>query len=124
MLSLLRVSFRRFPDPHRPSLEVDRYQFLRRGIEVRVCQQIDRGGTTIGIDVERFFRTPVTELTRRASRTLELRAKEMQGLTLRTNDPDRVKSKDALRWKMGIDLRPLWLTAYGYEVLSTMGLGF
>lgn len=68
--------------------------------------------------------SPVTELTKRASRILELRAEEMRGLTLRTNDPDRVTSNDALRWKMGIDLRPLWLTAYGYEVLSAMGLGF
>ncbi|TFG05016.1 hypothetical protein EU538_11760 [Candidatus Thorarchaeota archaeon] len=71
------------------------------------CAQIDRGGTTIGIDLDA---DPPGEIMVRAKRILELREAEMHGLTLSVTDGR-------------VDYLPLWSTAYGNRVLLSLGKG-
>jgi hypothetical protein len=74
-----------------------------------VCRQVDRGGTTIGLDVERM--TEHRELAARVQRVLELRRREMEAVEVSVSSPEEV------------DLSALWLTADGQSVLRWMRLG-
>ncbi|MGQ4911751.1 MAG: hypothetical protein ACP6KW_06220, partial [Candidatus Thorarchaeota archaeon] len=71
-------------------------------------KQLEAGGTTIGISLERA--SELGELAVKADRIIELRNREMKDLKL-------MKTGDS------IDLRPLYLTAYGYQILQALGLG-
>ena len=74
-----------------------------------LCNQIDAGGTTIGLDVDRMIE----------HRALSIRIPEV--LKLRKSEMNKVK----VRVEPGgmTDLRALWLTAHGHSVLSVMQLG-
>lgn len=73
-----------------------------------VSAQIDSGFTTIGLDVQRMGECP--ELAVKFDRVADLRRKEM-------------KQVEVVETDSGLDLRPLWLTAYGYQILNVLSLG-
>jgi len=85
---------------------------IRDRVVEAFCRQIDKGGTTIGIDVDRIASSSYEELARRLPRVIELRKAELNGFG------GRIKKYDNK-----VDLRQIWLTAYGYQFLSTLGLG-
>ena len=70
-----------------------------------ICTQIDRGGTTIDLDL--IEASSESEIAIRASRILEMRDAEMR----------RVFIRYYIRHNFA-DLGPLWLTAYGNRILS------
>lgn len=74
-----------------------------------VLHQIDKGGTTIGLNIERMA-LESGEFARRVPQVTELRTKELE----------RVKF---LKLANQIDLKPLWLTEYGHQILTTLGYG-
>ena len=75
-----------------------------------ICKQIDDGGTTIGLDIEKaMLESP--ELAKRVSRILMLRKKELSNLRLGITRRSNIDF---------VDLRPLWLTAYGNELLRSL----
>lgn len=89
---------------------------LQRLVEI-VCDQIDRGGTTIGLDID--HRIEHIELTKRVKDVANLRIEELEQLVIPIKG-----TQIAIRRKGDrIDLRPLWLTDYGQDVLSSLGLG-
>lgn len=77
---------------------------LMKRIIIAVCRQVDKGGPTIGLDVNMM--TEEGRLAKRVPTVLELRKTEMQDVAFSRTD-----------------LRPLWLTAYGYNLLTIMNLG-
>ena len=72
----------------------------------KMGQQIDAGGTTIGLKLEEVMSH--SEIALRAAQVAELRRAEMQRVVV----PLRGRTAD---------LRPLWLTAYGFDLLSALG---
>jgi hypothetical protein len=74
-----------------------------------VCQQIDDRKTTIGLDIERAI-TENREFHERVDRVRQLRLEELERVRVIQDDE-------------GIDLRRLWMTAYGHQILTTLGLG-
>lgn len=73
-----------------------------------LCKQIDTGGTTIGLDVGRM--AEYGSLTTRIAKVIRLRNEEMHRLVIPLSEN-------------GVDLKQLWLTAYGHKVLTVLGLG-
>lgn len=74
-----------------------------------LCNQIDKGGTTIGLDIEGVMHH--AGLVSRVTRIIELRESEMK----------RVRVPVFKRNIFNIhNLRALWLTAYGHQVLSAL----
>jgi hypothetical protein len=73
-----------------------------------MCEQIRRGGTTIGLKTEKILNT--AELVVLFDRIVKMRNKEIEEVMLSMQD-NRV------------DLLPLWFTAYGYDILSALNLG-
>ncbi|MFW9959129.1 MAG: leucine-rich repeat domain-containing protein [Candidatus Odinarchaeota archaeon] len=91
------------------SLEApDRGDFLEM-IITNICSQIDDGGTSIGLDIERAIFENV-ELAQRVDLVTAMRMKEMESVRIRNYGDE-------------YDLRPLWLTAYGYQILNSLKLG-
>ena len=87
---------------------LDEKDLVRELVFNAVSNQIDHGGTTIGLDVFRMKDYGV--LAKHVTHVLELRKNEMANLVIDdSSDP--------------VDLTPLWLTAYGYQVLSELNLG-
>ena len=72
-----------------------------------VIAAIDGGESATGFQVEEFYKTN-GDIAARTQEIFELRKREIQNLVLELRN-DKV------------DLKPLWLTAYGYEVLSALG---
>ena len=89
-------------------------QGMREDLIDAFCRQIDRGGTTVGTDVELLKKTSSPELAARIPRIIELRKDEMEWLSANIKD---------MRKSYNIDLRPIWLTAYGYRILESLGFG-
>jgi hypothetical protein len=77
--------------------------------------QIKQGGTTIGFDVEKMKEHP--SFVRFVDTILELRRREMNRVIINTN---LLNSDTGLTT---VDLRPLWLTAYGFQVLRALKMG-
>ncbi|MHA1928300.1 MAG: hypothetical protein ACTSV2_06945 [Candidatus Thorarchaeota archaeon] len=84
-------------------IERERTRFISYWLE-----QIESGGTTIGISLERIGDSH--ELVERVDRIVELRNHEMESLVLS-------KEHDV------VDLRPLHLTAYGFQILQALEMG-
>jgi len=82
-------------------------QELQQLIISEWLKQIADGGTTIGFDFDKMMKHG--KIMRHADTILELRQKEMQRVIVYTGGP--------------INLKALWLTAYGYKVLDALGLG-
>ncbi|MFW9863798.1 MAG: leucine-rich repeat domain-containing protein [Candidatus Thorarchaeota archaeon] len=75
---------------------------------VQISTQIESGLTTIGLDEQRMTECP--ELADKYDKVINLRKGELEQVVVVKTDS-------------GLDLRPLWLTAYGFLVLNTLGLG-
>jgi hypothetical protein len=71
-----------------------------------ISHQIDQGGTTIGLDVEGL--KEIGEIARRIDKIAELRDAEMKKARVLDSHP--------------LYLDPLWLTAYGYSLLRSLGM--
>lgn len=83
----------------------------RKYILSRYCDQIDRGGTTICASINQFMNC-IPELTKRIKNIIELRKAEMGHLAFKLNSETNE-----------IDLHSLFLTAYGFQILSSLELG-
>jgi len=70
-----------------------------------IIASVDRGGTTTGLRLEELLQLH-GEIVKIADQIIELRQKEIQ------------KVQIAVVERGGWDLSPLWLTAYGHEILS------
>ncbi len=77
-------------------------------ILAQVSTQIDSDRTTIGLDEQQMAEVP--ELADKYDKVIDLRKGELEQVVVMKTDS-------------GLDLRPLWLTAYGSLVLNTLGLG-
>jgi len=70
-------------------------------VRSKICEQIDAGGTTIGIDLDRMLQDG--HLAARVDKVLEKRLSEIRNVEV-VNDGNTV------------DIRNLWLTAYGFDM--------
>jgi len=87
------------------------YALIKERIIEAFCKQIDAGGTTIGMDIDRLSQSCHHEIVHRLPKVIELRKYEMESVAQQIDS-----SGDT------IDLRPLWLTAYGHKLLSSLKL--
>ncbi len=79
-----------------------------------VCDQIDRGGTTIGLDIEACLQYP--EFVMRTDEILKLREEEMRDVKL-----FRMDIKDSFS-EYQVDVSEIALTANGFEILRACGM--
>jgi hypothetical protein len=79
----------------------------------RVCEQIDRGGTTIGLDVDEVF-TEARGIAARLLTIARLRDSEMKHVIARR------KQKSISAWAYNVER--LYLTAYGFSIITNAGL--
>ncbi|MDF1538085.1 MAG: hypothetical protein P1Q69_04200 [Candidatus Thorarchaeota archaeon] len=86
----------------------DMIQDLQTSLISQVCKQIDDNIPIILLDTEKI--KEIAELTTRPPRILEQRNEEMGNLVIDVSNGF-------------VDLRPMWLTTYGHEVLSALALG-
>jgi len=81
---------------------------VREYLVEQIADSVDRGGTTIGLNLENL-QIQHREIAARIHRILELRRDEIQSVSVGVSD--------------GVaDLQELYLTAYGYEILSALGM--
>lgn len=73
-----------------------------------IATAVDKGGATTGLNLEEMH-TQHGEIAQRIHQIIELRKLEIQRV--------QVEEKEDM-----VDLRELWLTAYGYEICSALGL--
>ena len=73
-----------------------------------IAASVDRDGPTTGLDIENLF-SKHGEIVSRTQRIIELRNKELERVTVSMNERE-------------VDLKELWLTAYGYRVLMALGM--
>ncbi len=99
--------------PTSPEMEMQ----IRDIVFRELTTQIERGGTTIGLDVERM--REYEDLSKQVERVLDLRTTEISNLsplvitTVHKDDEYDISE---------VDLEPLLYTAYGNEVLSELNL--
>ncbi|MFW9803835.1 MAG: leucine-rich repeat domain-containing protein [Candidatus Thorarchaeota archaeon] len=90
-----------------PDLSLDEARERVKPILVeRMCEQIDRGGTTIGLDVDGVF-TEAMGIAKRMESIAKLRDAEMKRIV-------------AIRKGEFFDVRQLYLTAYGHSILNNV----
>jgi len=94
--------------PRDTPIEIAREQVTNVLVD-EIAAAVDRGGATTGLSLEKLLKRHV-KIAQRAQRIIELRKAEMQNVQLEGDE-------------RGADLSELWLTAYGYEVLSTLPIG-
>ena len=92
-----------------------------------LIEQIDRRGPTINLDVDEMKK--YGDLVMRIDDVVELRTEEMKGQFIPVLTFDIDKESIELLESQGesvdthyADLRMLWLTAYGYEVLESLSM--
>ncbi|MFW9918011.1 MAG: hypothetical protein ACFFED_00265 [Candidatus Thorarchaeota archaeon] len=84
----------------------------------QVSAQIDRGGTTIGLDIEKMADYEV--LAKRVDKVLELRKQEVERLLPLASSQIR----EGYDYEVSmVDLEDLWYTAHGFAILSDLELG-
>jgi Leucine-rich repeat (LRR) protein len=95
-------------------LDASDTDMMRQELVECYYRQLDAGGTTIGTDANALTRGSSEKLVERIPDILKFREKEM-----------KAAATNIWRWWHSdcLDLRPLWLTAYGYEILSALELG-
>ena len=76
------------------------------------CRQLDAGGTTVGAVMNKIRKNSSPELVLRIPRILENRPQEVEEIVLKVEEGED-----------SVDIRPLWVTAYGFQLLSRMNLG-
>ena len=87
---------------------IDNPDQIQEYIIGEICRQIDNGGTTIGLDIEKVFQ--YSELARRVEQILRKRQGEFNNTCVH-QDGD------------SIDLRGLWLKEYGFQILTSCNVG-
>jgi Leucine-rich repeat (LRR) protein len=93
--------------PPKASIEEAREQ-VTEALVSEIVRNVDNGGATTGLNLEALIKKH-GELAVKAKEIIDLREGEMQSYQLDVGENDMV------------DLRELWLTAYGYETLTAMG---
>jgi hypothetical protein len=93
--------------PPETSIEEAREK-VRPVVVEKICQQIDNGGTTIGIDVD-VLAPEVVEIAQRFEQITKLRASEMENLVILKETP---------RKRTLYNVFHLALTAYGFLILK------
>jgi hypothetical protein len=78
---------------------------VRKEMIESIANQIDLGGTTIGLAID----SNIPEIISRVDEITQLRKQELERV--------HVTARDGR-----IDLKPLWLTAYGFEILHNLDL--
>ena len=91
------------------SLDVDIDELKESFIKI-LCKQIERGGPTIGLDID-WMLVEVPELANLVDDVIRLRRCEIDNIVLIQKNPNR------------FDIRQLALTAYGYEYMIAAGMG-
>ncbi|NHJ13098.1 MAG: leucine-rich repeat domain-containing protein [Candidatus Thorarchaeota archaeon] len=89
----------------------------------KMCEQIDRGGTTFGLDVEKLLEEGKhADLIMRAEQVNELRHEEMTRVKVPVeSEPlEEYSYFDDEEFYCMYDLGPLWLTEYGHRILKTL----
>ncbi len=87
------------------NLEIAREQVYDRMLTL-VEEQLERNGSTLFIDVDRLSTTRASKLI---PLVLEKKMREIDQVTLSVKED----------W---VDLRPLWLTSYGFAILKSLGI--
>jgi hypothetical protein len=93
--------------PPETSIE-DAREKVRPFVVEKICQQIDNGGTTIGIDVD-VLAPGVMEIAQRFEQIIRLRASEMKNLVILEETP---------RKRTWYNIFQIALTAYGFLILK------
>ncbi len=73
-----------------------------------VCEQIDEGKSTLLLEIEKAKEE--SQIAKRMQRILENKSMEMENVTLPVSDDT-------------VNLKPLWLTSYGHEILQSLNRG-
>ena len=76
-----------------------------------MIEQINHGGSSIGLDITKYY-NKYGGIASRISKIEEARRKEIESVEVYRYN----------RLGTTIDLRPLWLTAYGYSILSSLDM--
>ncbi|MHA2081308.1 MAG: hypothetical protein ACW99H_09215, partial [Candidatus Thorarchaeota archaeon] len=81
----------------------------------RVGEQIERGGTTIGLEVDESWN--IGEMATKVKEVFALRNAEMNGTVIFRIVSDRWAGNYGR-----FDVSGLWITAYGFDILTSLGL--
>ncbi len=87
---------------------IDKTEHLRESIISQVCKKIDKNIIPLLLDTKRIM--PDAELAKRLPIIIEQRNKEIENLNIHVSNDF-------------VDLKPMWLTTYGQEVLAALSLG-
>ncbi|TFG96387.1 hypothetical protein E4H12_11170 [Candidatus Thorarchaeota archaeon] len=106
---------------------IDIQSFLRHTLVETLLEQFESGGTTVLLDIEKMLNTPAAVLI---PRIIELRKKEIEttvvpliGKMLTVYDVFMNEVGTTTYPVESIHLEDLWMTAYGFQVLSLLNLG-
>jgi hypothetical protein len=109
--------------------DIDIQHFLQHTLVENLHEQLERGGNSILLDIEKLKQSPASVLV---PRIVELRKKELEetkiqvvgkeiivyDVFMRELDRILIPGKDE-----NVLLDSLWLTAHGYQLLSSLGYG-
>lgn len=106
---------------------IDIQSFLRHTLVETLLEQFENGGTTILLDIEKMLNTPASVLI---PRIVELRKKEIETIVIPLIGK-KLAVYDVFMNEVGMTTNPaepihledLWMTAYGFQVLSLLNLG-
>jgi hypothetical protein len=108
---------------------IDVQTYLQHAVVEALLDKLDKGGTTVLLDIDRLNGTPAAALI---PRILELREKEMENLSIPVLgreiviydlDMNEIGSEILTGSGESVLLRNLWLTAKGYEILTNLKMG-
>jgi len=83
-------------------------ELVKQGLVKKIVAAADKGGITTGLKLEELL-TQQSEIAKRAQSIIELRDAEIQQIRVGVRNDE-------------VDLQELWLTAYGYEILSALDM--
>jgi len=92
------------PDTRR----VEARKQLARLLAEKIAEVVDLGGTTTGLMLEELI-PRYAEIAKRTNRIIDFRENEMRSVVVGVNGDE-------------MDLRELWTTAYGYNILSALNM--
>jgi hypothetical protein len=106
---------------------IDIQTFLRHSLVETLLEQFESGGTTVLLDVAKMVGTPAAALI---PKIIELRKQEIEETIVTINGKELVLY-DVYMKEVGqttlpeesVYLEPLWFTAYGFQILTALGLG-
>ena len=106
---------------------IDIQSFLRHTLVETLLEQFDSGGTTVLLDIGKMLETPAAVLI---PRIVDLRKKEIENLTVSVVGK-KLAVFDVYMNEVGITTEPknavrlddLWKTAYGFQILLSLGFG-